>query len=87
MEIPFSVIDQSCYCQLMSAAENMFADPILMESSVNAAGPIIFLLKVLVRRFGIHTLKKATDSYPWLIPSVLQPDIHSEVIRSEFIMF
>ena len=39
----------------------------------NATGPIVYLLKLLVRQSGLGMLKKITDKrHHWLVPAELQ---------------
>lgn len=39
--------------------------------SGDVVGPTVYLLKVLVRQHGFHSLNKVFKQFPWIIPSCL----------------
>ncbi len=42
-----------------------------VAASGEAAGPAVYLLKVLVRQHGFHALNKVFEKYQWIIPKDL----------------
>ena len=40
----------------------------------NTVGPSIYLIKLLVRQYGIPQLKSASENHDWIIPPPLKPD-------------
>lgn len=40
----------------------------------NTVGPVIYLLKLMVRQYGMPCLKAATDVYEWIIPAELKSE-------------
>jgi hypothetical protein len=36
--------------------------------NLDMTGPIVYLIKLLVRQFSFPCLKQASEKYPWLIP-------------------
>ena len=40
----------------------------------NTVGPVIYLLKLMVRRYGMPCLKAAAEIYEWLIPFELKSE-------------
>ena len=38
----------------------------------NATGPVVYLLKLLVRRYGFPCLRTIDEEYPWVIPKDLR---------------
>lgn len=62
---------------LLKAAETLCTDDIVncinkvkLEKTV---GPVIYLIKLLARQYGIPQLKAISESYDWVIPAVLLP--------------
>ena len=42
----------------------------------NTTGPIVYLLKLLMRQSGISCLKKAVEKYHWVVPMELcRPEV------------
>ncbi len=39
---------------------------------VDTTGPVLYLVKLLVRQFGLDCLKNVSQAYPWVIPESLR---------------
>ena len=61
--------------QLMQTTENICSDPVINTTNFSegdAVGPAIYLLKLLVRRFGFTCLQKISIEQRWIIPEGLR---------------
>ncbi len=61
---------------VMQFAEQICEDPDLNQtdfgaSGVDVAGPVVYLIKLLVRQFGFPCLKLACERYQWIVPENL----------------
>lgn len=62
---------------LMEQAKEVCTDTIinittLYSKSVDVTGPVVYLLKLLVRQFSFPCLKQASEKYPWIVPEGLR---------------
>ena len=66
------------FVDLLRAAGRMCSDHevncIDPSGSRDTVGPAIYLLKLLVRRYGMPCLKAAAETYDWIVPAELQSD-------------
>ena len=60
--------------KLVQLAESMCLDPTInsRDFDANAAGPTVYLLKLLVRRFGFQCLNTVSADHKWIVPKELQ---------------
>lgn len=63
--------------QLIQCAEELCADPAVNTtdftvSSEDVVGPAVYLLKLLVRKYGFPCLKQVSDQHQWIIPEGLR---------------
>jgi hypothetical protein len=62
---------------LLEATRKICTDPVINTTtihsgSVNVTGPVMYLLKLLVRHFNFPCLKPASETYPWIVPTALR---------------
>lgn len=62
---------------LMERAREICSDTIVnittvSSKSVDVTGPVVYLLKLLVRQFSFPCLKQASERYPWIVPEGLR---------------
>ena len=64
--------------ELLRAAERMCSDSdincIDSTGHRDTVGPVIYLLKLLVRQYGMPCLKAAAEVHEWIIPAELRSD-------------
>ena len=48
---------------------------VCVSGKLNATGPCIYLLKLIIRRFGFPLLKTVGTSYPKIIPKILRNEM------------
>jgi hypothetical protein len=62
--------------QLVYTAQNVCCDlkvnVIDTTGSLDTTGPIIYLMRLLVRQYGMSCLEKVGDAYSWVIPKELR---------------
>lgn len=60
--------------ELFIAAKQMCTDVNVnhVNPSSHISGPVIYLIKIIARQFGMPCLKEASENYPWIIPSALK---------------
>lgn len=63
---------------LMERAKKVCTDSLINTTTfysgggVNVTGPVIYLLKLLVRQFSFPCLKQASEKYLWIVPEGLR---------------
>ena len=66
------------YVELLRAAGRMCADRevncIDPSGARGTVGPVVYLLKLLVRQYGMPCLNAAAEDYDWIIPKEMRPD-------------
>ena len=66
------------FVELLKAAGQMCSDHevncIDTTDQQNTVGPVIYLLKLIVRQYGMPCLKAAAEAHEWLIPSQLKSE-------------
>ena len=64
---------------LLQAASNICGDlnvnVIDITGSEDTTGPVIYLLKLLVRRFGVNVLMEVANEHDWIIPCELRQKV------------
>lgn len=72
------------FMELISAAAKMCSDPevncIDPTGQTDTVGPVIYLLKLIVRQYGTPCLRVAAQTHDWLIPAQLRS---TQVIRND----
>ena len=59
--------------QLIEAAKDICTNPSINRVDItNVTGPIVYLLKLLVRQFGTPCLQKVVETHAWVIPPELR---------------
>ena len=61
--------------ELLQIARKVCLDPqincSIAQRDKDTGGPQLFLVKILVRQYGLPCLKKSIEMYPWIIPQNL----------------
>lgn len=63
---------------LMEKAKNVCTDTEINSTTMysggnfDVTGPIVYLIKLLVRQFSFPCLKQASEKYPWIVPEGLR---------------
>lgn len=42
------------------------------SGDIDTTGPIVYLMRLLVRRYGMSCLEKVADTYAWVVPETLK---------------
>ena len=62
---------------LLKAAESLCTDDLVncinTDNLENTVGPVIYLIKLLARQYGMPHLKAISENYKWVIPAPLLP--------------
>ena len=70
------VTTSSHITQLVYTAQNICSDlninVIDTTGNLDTTGPTVYLMRLLVRQFGMSCLEKVTDTYSWIIPMELR---------------
>ena len=74
VEVPIDEVDQDLLKAAKSLCTNDVVNCIDTNELQNTVGPAIYLIKLLVRRYGMPYLKSACDVHDWIIPSALKPE-------------
>ena len=73
--------------ELLQVASTMCTDVNVnvLDSSgrKDTTGPVIYLLKLLVRQFGFACLKSVSEEHPWVIPRELRRGDNVSLMRDE----
>ena len=73
------------FMELLRAAGRMCADRevncIDLTGHKDTVGPVIYLLKLIVRQYGMPCLKAAAEIHEWLIPAQLKSNQVSNIIN------
>ena len=76
------------FMELLKAARKMCLDReincINLTSRTDTVGPVVYLLKLIVRQYGMPCLKAAAKIHEWIIPTELKSD---EVEIKWYILF
>ena len=61
---------------LLHTARDMCTDPVINNiddiGARDIVGPVFYLLKLLVRQFGLPCLRNAAEAYEWIVPKCLK---------------
>ena len=64
------------FVELLKAAKQLCSDSKInvvdMTGHKDTSGPVIYLVKVIVRKYGMPCLKKYAEEYSWIIPPELK---------------
>ena len=71
-----SLIEQQQQYELIQLAEEICTDSSINTTDFSASGedvvgPAVYLLKLLVRRYGFPCLRKVSEQHQWIIPEGL----------------
>ena len=73
---PRSHEDSVLVVQLLHEAREVCVDPSINfiddTGQRDTVGPVVFLIKLLVRQYGLNCLQKASDAYAWIVPEQLK---------------
>lgn len=73
------------FVELLRAARKMCSDReincIISTSQTDTVGPVVYLLKLIVRQYGMACLKAAAEVHEWIIPTELK----SDEVKNKFI--
>lgn len=62
--------------ELLEAGEKLCSDReinhIDTSGKTNTVGPVIYLLKLIVRQYGLPSLRAAAENHEWIIPAELK---------------
>ena len=77
------------FISLMEQVKKVCTDTVINTTTLygrgnlDVTGPVVYLLKLLVRQFSLPCLKQASERYPWIIPEGLRTS--NLVSRSSFV--
>jgi len=67
-QITSGIVDED----FMEICQDLCLDKdINMISQAESHGPILYLIRLIVRRYGIPMLKEKVEKYPWIVPEAL----------------
>ena len=52
----------------------------------DTTGPVVYLLKLLVRQFGFPCLKRVSQTHPWIVPQELKRGDDVSLIRTQLVI-
>ena len=62
--------------QLLHQTRDVCTDPNINSvdntGQKDTEGPVVFLIKLLVRKYGLSCLQKASEAHAWIVPELLQ---------------
>ena len=71
-----NIVTSSSIKQLVYTAQNVCCDlkinVIDTTGSIDMTGPTVYLMRLLVRQYGMSCLEKVADTYSWVIPKELR---------------
>ena len=71
-----NVVTSSVVKQLVYTTQNICSDlninVIDTTGSLDTTGPIVYLMRLLVRQYGMSCLEKIVNTYSWIIPKELR---------------
>ena len=71
-----NIVTNSSMKLLVYTAQNVCCDlkinVIDTTGSLDMTGPIVYLMRLLVRQYGMSCLEKVADAYTWVIPKQLR---------------
>ena len=72
------VAEQELFIGLMEQVKKICTDTVINTTTLygrgnlDMTGPVVYLLKLLLRQFSFPCLKQASERYPWIIPEGLR---------------
>ena len=82
---PRSQQDGVLIVQLLHQAREVCTDPNINSvddtGQKDTEGPVVYLIKLLVRQYGLQCLQKVSEEHGWIVPRLLQKN--EEVKRGD----
>ena len=73
---PWSHEDGVLVVQLLHQAQEVCVDPNINSvddtGQRDTVGPVVFLIKLLVRQYGLNCLQRASEAHTWIMPEQLK---------------
>ena len=73
---PWSHEDGVLVAQLLHQAQEVCVDPNINSiddtGQRDTVGPVVFLIKLLVRQYGLNCLQRASEAHAWIVPEQLK---------------
>lgn len=84
---PQSQEDSVVVFKLLHQAREICTDPYLNSVDTtgqrDTMGPVVYLMKLLVRQYGLNCLQKVSEAHAWIVPELLRK---TEEVRNTFVV-